>query len=196
MNRAPEPWTGASTATAPGAGKLEDTVEIDLTGFLGAMEAPEPAQPPAPAPPESLDEVFRDFRTDAGRKVAADQSAQHMKLGRTYLEMGMMEEAAKALTTAARSPMQRFEAGSLLGRLYREQGDLPHAIEWLERAAEVPAPAVDDGRALLYDLALALEEAGEISRALGVLLELQAEAGEYRDAAERTSRLTRAQAGG
>jgi tetratricopeptide (TPR) repeat protein len=197
MNRAPEPWTGASTATAPGAGKLEDTGEIDLTGFLGAMEASEPAAAPPPAaPPESLDEVFKDCRSDAGRKVAADQSAQHMKLGRTYLEMGMLEEAARALTTAARSPMQRFEAGSLLGRLYREQGDLPHAIEWFERAAEVPAPAVDDGRALLYDLALALEEAGEISRALGVLLELQAEAGEYRDAAERTSRLTRAQAGG
>ena len=38
-----------------------------------------------------------------------------MKLARTYLEMGMLDEATKALQTAARSPLQRFEAGAMLG---------------------------------------------------------------------------------
>jgi pilus assembly protein FimV len=151
--------------------------------------------PVAPAP-ANLDDVFQDFRADAARKGAADHSAQHMKLARTYLEMGMLEEAATSLKTAAQSPQLRFEAGSLLARLYRDRGDLPHAIQWFERAAEVPAPAADEGRALLYDLALALEASGETSRALSVLLELQAEAGTYRDASERAERLTRVQTGG
>ena len=119
-----------------------------------------------------------------------------MQLGRTYLEMGMLEEATAALKTAARSPRQRFEAGSLLARLYKNQGDIPQAIEWFERAAEAPAPTVEEGRALLYDLGLTLEETGETARALAVFLELQADAGDYRDVPQRADRLARVQTGG
>jgi tetratricopeptide (TPR) repeat protein len=174
-------------------------VEIDLTSILGALE--EDADLPASSTPvnESKgnpDEVFKDFRTEATRKAAADQSAQHMKLARTYREMGMLDEATTALKNAARSPQGRFEAGSMLGRMYKEQGDLPSAIEWFVHAAEVPAPVADEGRALLYDLAVTLEEAGEIARALAVLLELQGDAGTYRDVAERVARLQSQQRGG
>jgi tetratricopeptide (TPR) repeat protein len=119
-----------------------------------------------------------------------------MKLARTYLEMGMIEEATSSLKTAARSPRHRFEAASRLGRLYKEHGDIPHAIEWLERAAEAPAPGTEDGRALLYDLGVALEEAGENTRALAVFLELLAESGDYQDVSARADRLTRVQTGG
>ena len=84
----------------------------------------------------------------------------------------------------------------MLGRMYKDSGDLPQAIEWLTRAAEAAAPAAEDGRALLYDLAVTLEAAGESLAALAVFLELQAEAGDYRDAAERAERLARVQAGG
>jgi tetratricopeptide (TPR) repeat protein len=175
------------------------SVEIDLTSILGELEE-ETAAPPAPAAAPgartSLDDVFTDFRRDAARKGAGDQSAQHMKLARTYLEMGMLEQATSALKTAAQSPVLRFEAGAMLARLYREHGDLPHALEWFARAAEAPAPAVEEGRALLYEMAVTLEDAGESSRALAVFLELQAEAGEYRDAAERAGRLARVQMGG
>ena len=153
-------------------------------------------QTPVGEPQQNLEGVFTDLRNDAARKGGADQSAQHMKLARTYLEMGMTAEATAALKTAAGSPVQRFEAGSILGRLYREQGDLPQAVEWLTRASETPAPAVEDGRALLYDLAVTLEAAGDVTRALAVFLELEAQAGHYRDAAERAGRLARVQAGG
>jgi tetratricopeptide (TPR) repeat protein len=165
--------------------------EIDLSGALGN---PDPASA-TPAAPRSLDTVFKGLRKDAGRGEA-DQSAQHMKLARTYLEMGMIEEATASLEMAARSPRQRFEAASMLGRLFRDHGDVARAIEWFEHAAEAPAPGVEDGRALLYDLGVALEEAGETTRALSVFLELQAEASEYRDVADRADRLARVQAGG
>ena len=185
----------------PKKGKPRGSVEIDLTSALGELQgagSPPPAEPTAApaATRESLDEVFKDFRKEASRKGIADQSAQHMKLARTYLEMGMQEEAAAALKTAVRSPRQRFEAASLLGRMYKEQGDVPQAIEWFERAAEAPPPTAEDGRALLYDLGLTLEESGETSRALAVFLELQADAGDYRDVAQRADRLARVQTGG
>lgn len=203
---APAAVPAAPTPAPPSKPKPRGPVEIDLTSVLAELEtipsptsapaAPSPAPQPAAAPPANLDDVFTDFRKEVARKGGADQSAQHMKLARTYLEMGMLEEATNSLKTAARSPRERFEAGSMLGRLYKEHGDIPHAIEWLERAAEAPAPTAEEGRALLYDLGTALEEAGETARALAVFLELQAEAGDYRDVSERADKLARVQTGG
>jgi tetratricopeptide (TPR) repeat protein len=165
-----------------------------LSGALGGLDDLEESS--APASPRSLDNVFKSLRQESGRGDVADQSAQHMKLARTYLEMGMVEEATTSLKTAARSPRQRFEAASMLGRLYREHGDLEHAIEWFEQAAEAAAPGAEDSRALLYDLGVALEDAGETTRALSVFLELQSDGAEYRDVAQRADRLARVQAGG
>lgn len=167
--------------------------EIDLTSVLGELQEPDGAPPPAAA---SLADVFKGLRKDASRTDAVDQSAQHMKLARTYLEMGMLQEATTALKTAARSPGQRFEAAAMLGRLYKEHGEITDSIEWFERAAEAPAPTAEDGRALLYDLGVALDSAGETARALSVFLELLADAGEYRDVSDRADRLARVQTGG
>ncbi len=199
----PTPNTQPERPRGPGPGaaqpKKRGSMEIDLTTALGDLERTvvPPPSPLAPAPvPASLDDVFRDFRQEVSRQSGVDQSAQHMKLAQTYLEMGMIEEATASLETAARSPRQRFQAGVMLGRLYKGAGDLAHAIEWFERAAEVPAPTADEGRALLYNLAAALEEADETARALAVFLELQADDGDYRDVSARVDRLSRVQTGG
>jgi lipopolysaccharide biosynthesis regulator YciM len=97
---------------------------------------------------------------------------------------------------AARAPTHRFEAASMLGRLYQKRNEMARAAEWLERAAEAPAPSAGEGRELLYDLGAILESVGEVARALAVFLELQADAGEYRDVAARVERLARIQTGG
>jgi tetratricopeptide (TPR) repeat protein len=117
-------------------------------------------------------------------------------LALTYRDLGMTEEATAALEAAARSPRQRFDACALLGRLNLEAGETARAIEWFERAAEAPAPTPDAGRALLYDLAETLEDVGEHARALAVFVELEAEAGGYRDVALRIERLSKVKAKG
>jgi hypothetical protein len=66
-------------------------------------------------------------------------------------------------------------------------------VEWLERAAQAPPTSPNEGHLLLYDLADVLETSGEYTRALAVCMELQADAGDYRDIAERVSRLSAAQ---
>jgi tetratricopeptide (TPR) repeat protein len=198
MTEAPTPAVQREPAPAGKTTRTLESADIDLTSMLGDLDDDEPSAgaESTGASQEKLEDVFTDFRNDAARRGAADQSAQHMKLARTYLEMGMTAEAIAALKTAAGSPLQRFEAGSMLGRMYKEQGDLPQAVEWLTRAAETPPPAVEDGRALLYDLAVTLEAAGDVARALAAFLELEAQGGHYRDAAERAGRLARVQAGG
>jgi lipopolysaccharide biosynthesis regulator YciM len=173
----------------------ESGVEIDLETLS------EPAKPAAPLPlmpppPRSLDQAFKGMREEAGRQSTEEAAAEAYRLALTYHEMDMPDDAIKALEQAARSPRQRFDAASMLGRLYLERKDNTRAIEWLERAAEAPAPTPDAGRALLYDLAQALELVGEHGRALAVFVELESESGGYRDVAGQIERLSKAQARG
>jgi tetratricopeptide (TPR) repeat protein len=185
------PKPAAATPARPGTSAGE--VEIDLTTMLGDLEGRAEMTPPDP---EELAKAFKDFHSEVSRQDGSDEAAQHLKLARTYLEMGMSEEAISALETAATSPRHRFEAGAMLARLYRNRQDLRRAIEWFERAAEAPAPAAEAGRELLYELGSTLELSGDTSRALAVFLELQADAGGYRDVAARVDRLGRVQTGG
>jgi tetratricopeptide (TPR) repeat protein len=143
---------------------------------------------------ERRDKAFATIGTDAAGDE--ESSSHHMTLARTYVEIGMTDEAISSLQAAVRSPGQRFEASAMLGRVYERRGDFAQAIEWFERAAEAEAPSVEAARELLYDLGVLLDGAGETSRALAVFLELQSEAGDYRDVPERIDRLSRVQTGG
>ena len=196
-----KPDAGAAKAT-----KKSD-MDIDLTDVLSELQgmssapapkAPAPAKPPAPPPPsaQNLDAVFSGMRSEAASQSDVEEAGEHIGLAKTYMEMGMTDEAASSLETAARSPKHRFEAASLLGRLYLQQDDLAHAVEWFERAAEAPAASAEEAHELLYELGTILESSGETARALAVFIELQADAGDYRDVAARVEHLARVQTGG
>ena len=193
----PEPAAAPPSATEARKGTVKQPesapIEIDLTDMLN-----EPSDTAAPAGPgaRSLDQVFRGMRDESSRASSEEAAAEQYRLALTYHEMGMPDDAIKALEAATRSPRQRFDAASMLGRLYLERKDAPHAIEWLERAAEAPAPTPDAGRALLYDLAKTLESAGEHSRALAVFVELESESGGYKDVTKQIERLSKVQARG
>ena len=133
---------------------------------------------------------------DAARAQDDGLAAEQLRLGLTYRDMGMFDDAVQSLELAARSSRQRFEAASTLGRLLDGRGDRAGALAWFERAAEAPAPSVDAGRALLYDLANVLEDLGETARALAVFGELDADGDGFRDVSARIARLGRAQVRG
>jgi tetratricopeptide (TPR) repeat protein len=189
---APVAGNGDADAPPQPMPRASGSDEIDLTGALGDLHVKQPAANAAPA--ANLDQVFAAIRDEA--QTDPDFSTQHMTLARTYMEIGMLDEAMASLQTAARSARHRFEAAASLGRLYHKRGEPARAVEWLERAAEAPAPRPEQGRELLYDLGVLLDEAGETSRALAVFLELQSDAGDYRDVPARIDRLARVQTGG
>ena len=133
--------------------------------------------------------MLKDLRDEAIHDASPETGEQHFKLAATYMQMGMQEDAMKALEVAARSPRHRFRAGAMLAKAHLDAGDQIHAIDWYERAAEATPPTPEAAHALLYDLASVLEAQGEGARALAVLLELQAEAGGYRDVSVRLEQL-------
>ncbi len=178
----------------PPAKPKAESQEVDLNDELhdmrtGQAAAASPAGKPAGKPAPAMESVLKGMRDEAANDASPETAEQHFKLAATYVDMGMQEEAMKALEVAARSPRHRFRAGAMLAKAYLDNGDPVHAIEWYERAVEAPAPSPVAHHSLLYELASVLEANGEGARALAVLLELQAEAGEYRDVSRRLEQL-------
>jgi tetratricopeptide (TPR) repeat protein len=145
-------------------------------------------------PKRSGDDIFAAVREDAESDSDEEAAAEQYQLALTYRDLGMAEEAIKALGAATRSPRHGFDACSLLARIYVEREDLATAVDWFELAAEAPAPTSDASRALFYEFAETLEKLGERERALGVFVELESESGGYRDVADRIERLSQSRA--
>lgn len=177
--------------------------EIDLSGALSglmssALDIPgqtDESPPDAAEPAEDIEDVFAQMRATSAREQQASAALGQYEQALQYLDQGLVKEAITELEGAAKVPMLRFRAAAQLGRVYLEGGDIATGVEWLERAAEAPAPTPDEGHAVLYDLAAALQTHGESSRALAILMELDADADGFRDVRDRIAQLTRAQTG-
>ncbi len=165
-------------APAAPARPSQNTLEVDLSTALDALDGISRNKPNTGATGETAD--VRAATADPVKEAAAQfEKAQE------HLRNGMSAEAAAALQAAARVPQWRFKASAQLGRLSVSRGDMRGAVEWLERAAEAPSPSADETHAVLYDLADALESVGEFVRALALFVEVEAEAGAYRDVGAR-----------
>ena len=198
----------------PSADGEPESVEVDLSIDLDGINASRPSTPVSARPavseepdvePEAdsvpfkendLDSVFAQLRSEASRRSTGDGAEEQMKHGLALQQAGKIDQAIEAFEMASRSPRHRFQASLCVGRIYRDREQLPKAIEWFERATQAPAPTPDDGFALLYELADALETSGETARALAVCIELLADAGEFRDVKARVARLNKVQARG
>ena len=164
------------------------TAEVDLSVALEEIRRPPPRLRPRQ----------RHLRRPRARPPTAfvNPPDENYQQGLLLYEAGRLDEAIAPLKAASRSPKARFLAASLAGRIHRDRGEVEDAVEWLERAAQAPAPTPDEGHRLLFDLAEALEHAGETARALAICMELQADAGNYRDVAARIDRLAKVRARG
>ena len=175
----------------PAPAASED-VEVDLSVVLDDIKKP---APPTEPDTTDLDGVFGNLRTQSAKRSGLDEAEKEYKRGLALRAAGDIDGCIEALEKAARAPKLRFGTSWLIARLYRERDMMPDALEWLERASQAPAPTTDEGHQLLFELAEALEKMGEVARALAVCMELQSDAGSYRDVADRIDRLTKVQAG-
>jgi len=197
---APQPPRVPQTPTAPLTSVEEEpSVEEDLSVALDEFNAARPVVPSAKeaaAAPADIESVFAKFRDDAEHRPADDPADVAYTRGVALVEAGDLESSIEPLRTAARSPRRRFAAASLLARVYQQKNSTAEAIEWLGHAVDAPATSAQERFETLFRLAELLEISGERDSALAVFLELQADAGEYRDIANRIARLSRTQGGG
>jgi tetratricopeptide (TPR) repeat protein len=178
---------GVDAKVARRPAEVDLSLELEIIGKAEATEEPLEVEPPSSA---SLEEVFAQFRDRAARRSGEAGADEAFQRGVALHDAGHDDEALAALREAARGPHRLFAAASLAGRIVRDRGRPAAAIEWFERAAQAPAPTREEGHALLFDLADALESIGEDSRALPVYIEVLADAGVYRDVAARVWRLS------
>jgi tetratricopeptide (TPR) repeat protein len=150
-----------------------------------------PAEPPAPSPVKEMAEIDL---SDALSKITtvpalSGDPAEILQRAMDQMQAGQVEDALAGLQEAAAQPRTRARAAAELGRLYKARGEMATAVQWFELAADGPAASQDEAFAVLYDLADALARLGEPSRALAILIDLDAEAGEYRDVRVRIEQL-------
>jgi tetratricopeptide (TPR) repeat protein len=135
------------------------------------------------------------MRTQSAKRSGLDDAEKDYKRGLALRSKGDIDGAIEAFEKASRAPKLRFGTSRLIARLYRDRKDMPKMLEWLERASQALPPTTDEAHQLLYELAEVLEQMGETARALAVCMELQADAGSYRDVDTKIDHLTKVQAG-
>ena len=186
---------GDFESVAPPPVPASEDAEVDLSVSLDTIKTPEASPAVSQVEEADLDTVFGSMRTQSAKRSGLDEAEKEYKRGLALRAAGDIDGCIQALEKASRAPKLRFGTSWLIARLYRDRNMMPEALEWLERASQAPAPSSDESHRLLYELAEALEKVGEVARALAVCMELQSDAGSYRDIVARIDRLTKVQTG-
>ena len=157
-----------------------EVFEIDLSGDLDDLlgqadsRAPGPAAPEPPAHAGGLDGFFEELRGERGRDLEGVGAALAYDQASEHFNRGEIDAAAACLRTAARDPLFRFRAASMLARIARDEGRLRRSRR-LARAGGRGAGA--DGRGFAQPALRARRRARssrEDARALAVFIELLA----------------------
>jgi tetratricopeptide (TPR) repeat protein len=167
---------------------------------VAAASAPPAASAPIPeTTAESLNElaeVFQEFRSELGEMEDEDEDLEtHYNLGIAYREMGLLDEAIGEFQKVAKAVQKgkpfrySMNCATLLALSFTDKGEPKIAALWYQRALDVPGLDQEAILALRYDLAMALDMAGEANAALDSFRQVYAMNIDYRDVADRIATL-------
>ena len=165
-----------------------------------SVSAPPAASAPIPeTTAESLNElaeVFQEFRSELGEMEDEDEDLEtHYNLGIAYREMGLLDEAIGEFQKVAKAVQKgkpfrySMNCATLLALSFTDKGEPKIAALWYQRALDVPGLDQEAILALRYDLAMALDMAGEANAALDSFRQVYAMNIDYRDVADRIATL-------
>src|SRR5690606_30212277 len=182
-----EPLKSTEVTNEPGIEEPTDDfvmeVESALDGLFSNEVEPEP------------EEILRYDVTATGGN-SKDDPRVHYDLGMAYKEMGLLEDAVEKFQDAYQflngesSAPQKILCCSMLSTAYNQLGNFEQAVRWSEEGLSLPDMKDYEWKALQYDRCYALEEMGEIDRALeGYARILDRDPG-YRDVSQKVKALT------
>jgi pilus assembly protein FimV len=210
------PVPAAQTFAEPAVASSPDQTQVHLQEVFAQTNLP-PMEPIVPAAHaggsngtangtggssaetlNELAEVFQEFRTELGEMGEEDEDLEtHYNLGIAYREMGLLDEAIGEFQKVAKAvqkgkPFQyEMNCSTMLGLSFMDKGEPKVASLWYQRALQVPGLEQESILALRYDLAMALESAGESDAALDSFRQVYAANIDYRDVADRIATLQR-----
>jgi tetratricopeptide (TPR) repeat protein len=103
--------------------------------------------------------------------------------------MGLLDEAIGEFQYALKSSDLYLDALTLIGSCYLDKGLPEEAASWFEKGLATPGLSSEAELGLRYELARALETAGNVHAALAHYAEVLAVNPAYRDVVERVTRL-------
>jgi tetratricopeptide (TPR) repeat protein len=178
---------------APAAGGDGDA--FDLAAELGGLFGAQPAVAAAAAPATdlgdaSLADIFREFQKGVDKQLGKEDYETRYNLGIAYKEMGLVDEAIAEFQLAAKDEARMLECTSMLGMCFVEKGMPKLAVKWFEKGLSAPGRTDDEYKGIRYDLGDALEQAGELTKALTAFEEVFGQDASFRDVGQRIERLT------
>jgi pilus assembly protein FimV len=163
----------------------------ELGGLFGAQSAVE-----EPAPVSGTDlgdaglaDIFKEFKKGVDKQLGKEDYDTRYNLGIAYKEMGLIDEAIAEFQLAAKDESRLLECSSMLGICFLEKGMAKLAVKWFEKGLTAPDRSEEEYQGLRYDLASALEAAGETDKALHVFTDLFGQDANFRDVATKVREL-------
>lgn len=139
---------------------------------------------------KELSSIVADFKKGIRDKIPEEDYQIHLQLGLAFMEQNLIDEAIEEFNLASRDKNLTLECLTLISHCHRLKGNLEEAEHWLNRAIKLVAPGTDQYFALMFDLGLIYEKAGEIDKALNIYREIQSWNPNYRSVSEKISRLS------
>lgn len=170
---------------------------IDLGAELGDLFGAQSAVADERSAPRGTDlgdaglaDIFKEFKKGVDKQLGKEDYDTRYNLGIAYKEMGLIDEAIAEFQLAAKDDGRILECSSMLGICFLEKGMPKLAVKWFEKGLLAPGRSDEEYQGLRYDLASALEAAGETDRALGVYTELYGQDANFRDVANKVRELS------
>jgi len=136
-----------------------------------------------------LEDVFREFQKGVAEQLSEEDADTHFNLGIAYKEMGLLPEAIREFQIASRSEDFFVEGCSMIGICYAEQGMWEQSATWYSKALGAEGLNRRAILGLKYDLANALEAAGDQGGAIEIFQEIYADDAGFRDVIGRLGQL-------
>ena len=177
-------------AEFPGGDGFDLASELgDLFGAQPAVAVQDPSAPGTDLGDASLADIFREFQKGVDKQLGKEDYETRYNLGIAYKEMGLVDEAIAEFQLAAKDEARLLECASMLGICFVEKGMPKLAVKWFEKGLCAPGRSEEEYQGLRYDLASALEQAGETERALALFTELYGQDASFRDVADKLRQL-------
>jgi tetratricopeptide (TPR) repeat protein len=132
-----------------------------------------------------LGSIVQEFKKEIKEKIPEEDYQIHLQLGLAFLEQELLDEAIEEFSLASRDKNLTLESLSLISHCFRMKGSLEESERWLNRAIKLVAQGTDQYFALMYDLGLIYEQAGDLEKALVICRDIQSWNPDYRSISDK-----------